>query len=91
MLQLLRNEAEKGNVCFFDMPDHIVKVNLNDFVKQPADGILYDLNRDQATSSAFISRGDTKWVNNFAVALVITKLKQLIDKHNQINDNKLRK
>lgn len=75
--ELLRDEAGEGNICFFDMPDHLVKVNLDEFIKQSADGILYDLNRDEVTAMTFIGQNNMKWVNNYAVALVIRKLKQL--------------
>jgi hypothetical protein len=51
--------------------------DLDEFIKQPADGILYDLNRLEETALTFID--DPKWVNDFAVALVIRKLKEMLE------------
>ena len=44
---------------------------------QPVEGLLYDLNRDGATILTFID--DPKWVNDYAVMLVIKRLKQRLD------------
>ena len=79
LCRILLEEAEKGNICFFDVPDHLVTVNLETFLRQPAEGIVYDLNRDYATALTFISQGDMTWVNNFAAALVIKTLYQKIE------------
>lgn len=68
-------EAEKGNVVFWAI-DGLATINLDEFIRQPAEGILYDLNRDKVTVMQFID--DPKWVNDFAVALVIEKLKEEI-------------
>jgi hypothetical protein len=75
-MEELRNivlqNAKDGNVVFLAM-DEIMAAPLDEFVKQPTEGLLYDLNRDKVTVLAFID--DPKWVNDFAVALVIEKLK----------------
>jgi hypothetical protein len=65
-------EAAKGNIVFVTM-DGAVIANLEDFVTQPAEGILYDLNRSREVVLMFID--DPKWTNDYAVALVIDKLK----------------
>ena len=70
-------EREKGNVVFWGLHDELMCAPLEDFVKQPADGILYDLNRLEEVVVTFID--DRKWVNDFAVALVIRKLVQQRD------------
>lgn len=64
-------ERDKGNLVYAHIEGYSV-VSVEDFVKQPADGILYDLNRDEVTALAFIH--EKKWVNDFAVALTIRKL-----------------
>lgn len=69
-------EAAKGNVVLMT-PDGPMVANLDEIIKQPAGGILYDLNRDRATILTFID--DPKWVNDYAAALVIEKLKTLLD------------
>lgn len=66
------SEREKGNVVFHGLPGQLMSAPLEEFVKQPADGILYDLNRLEEIALTFID--DPKWVNDFAVALVIRKL-----------------
>lgn len=47
------------------------------FIKQPIDGILYDLNRSEEVVLTFLP--DPKWVNDYAVAQVIRSLKSRID------------
>ena len=69
---LILQEAAKGNVVFMTIEGAMV-ANLDEFIKQPAEGILYDLNRDKVT--IMTSLDDPKWENDFAVALVIEKLK----------------
>lgn len=41
-----------------------------------ADGILYDLNRDEATTLTLGNEGLVRWVNDYAVAKVIRHLKE---------------
>lgn len=70
-------ERDKGYVVFWSLPNELMAVKLDDFVEQPADGILYDLNRGEEIALHFI--GDPKWLNDFAVALTIRKLVQQRD------------
>jgi hypothetical protein len=51
----------------------IQTIDLDAFIKQPAEGILYDLNRDPVTVLTFLE--NPKWINDYACGLVITKLK----------------
>lgn len=60
------------------------EANLEDFLAQPAEGILYDLNRDGATVLTFLD--DPKWTNDFAVGLVITELKMYYDAYMRLVD-----
>lgn len=64
-------ERAKGNLVYAHIEGYSV-VSVDDFVKQPVDGILYDLNRGEEVSLSFIT--EQKWVNDFAVALTIRKL-----------------
>ena len=73
-------EYEKGNI--------VVRANgglqsmpIKEFIKQPADGMLYDLNRNEAVVLTFID--DPKWINDFAVAKVIAELKNKISELEQ--------
>ncbi len=70
-------EQKKGNIVILT-PNGFALANLEQFVKQPTDGILYDLNRDEATILTFID--DPNWVNDYATAQVIRKLKEQIDR-----------
>lgn len=70
--ELVLEERKNGNVVFWALPDRLATVKLDDIVEQPADGLLYDLNRSEEVVLTFID--DRKWVNDFAVAQVIRKL-----------------
>ena len=59
--------------------DGPVSVDIDKFISQPTEGLLYDLNKDRATILAFID--DIKWINDYAAMLTITKLKEHYDKH----------
>ena len=54
------------------------EADLEEIIKQPTEGLLYDLNRDRITVLTLID--DPKWVNDFAVGLVIKKLKEYYDR-----------
>ena len=69
-------ERAKGNVVFMGL-EGMMSAPLEEFIKQPADGILYDLNRLEEVCLTYID--ERKWVNDFAVALVIRKLKAQVD------------
>jgi len=73
---LVLKKAGEGKIVFMTI-DGPLEANLEEFIKQPTDGLLYDLNRDRATVLSFIE--DPKWVNDFAVCQVIAKLKEIID------------
>lgn len=63
---------KNGEIVYWSLPGQLATVRLDDFVKQPADGMLYDLNRLEEISLSFLD--NPKWVNDFAVAQVIRKL-----------------
>ncbi len=62
----------EGKVAMWLLPGQLGITPLEDFLKQPAEGILYDLNRLE--ECALSNAPDVRWVNDFAVALVIRKL-----------------
>lgn len=59
-------EWKKGNVCF-RTTDGIMMQPIGWFIQQPIEGMLYDMNRDEATILTLL---DEKWVND----LCLTKL-----------------
>lgn len=70
---IILSEYEKGNVVFLSMGNLMV-AEINNFVSQPVDGILYDLNRGEEVVLQYIE--EQKWVNDYAVAKTIRKLKE---------------
>ena len=73
---LVIEEAKNGNVIV-NSGCGLEKYKLSEFVKQPAEGLLYDLNRDSLTILAFID--NPKWINDFACSQVIRYLKEQLD------------
>ena len=74
--QLILDKRKEGKVVVMGL-EGPMSMLLEDIIKQPTDGLLYDLNRLEETSLTFFDK-DIKWVNDFAVALVIRKLKSNI-------------
>ena len=64
-------QRKEGRLVYMGIAG-LVSVNIDAFITQPADGILYDLNRLEEVVLTFID--DPKWVNDFAVALTIREL-----------------
>lgn len=83
-LKLLEDVVKKG-VIFFMTCDGIRSMNIDDFMSQTADGILYDLNRDEATTKTLAKDGTLgmRWVNDLAVAYVIKALKSKLDRYKE--------
>jgi hypothetical protein len=71
--QLLIDADKAGNIIVNTI-DGLVGYKASVFLSQPVDGLLYDLNRDEATILTFID--DPKWINDFAVCKVIRLLHQ---------------
>ena len=77
--EIVLEERDKGNVVYLAI-DTVLVAPVKEIIKQPADGLLWDLNRDEVTALTFMDEEDKiHWVNNFAVALVIKELKKRID------------
>ena len=66
---------EKNNRIVFRSIEGLISMDMDEFIKQPLDGILYDLNRLPEVVVGFLD--DPKWVNDYAVYLVIKKLYEL--------------
>ena len=75
--ELLLQKRKEGKLVL-DTLEGFMEVDLNEFIKQPAEGMLYDLNRDVVTILTFIDK--PTWINNFACMVVIEKLKEYYDK-----------
>lgn len=73
---LVLSEYKKGNIVISGS-DNIETMKLTDFIKQPVEGMLYDLNRNEMVILTFIN--DLKWVNDYAACQVIRELKKQLD------------
>jgi len=69
-------EYKNGNIVV-SVFDGIKTAPLKDIINQPVEGLLYDLNRDEATILTFIN--DPKWINDYACMAVIRELKRQLD------------
>jgi hypothetical protein len=69
-------EYKKGNIVVAGI-EGLQGMPLVEFIKQPIEGMLYDLNRDETVVLTFLP--DFKWVNDYAVSKVIRALKSRID------------
>jgi hypothetical protein len=69
-------EAKNGNIVV-STSEGLMAYSLKEVVEQPTSGLLYDLNRDQATILTFIN--DPKWINDYACYQVICELKSRLD------------
>ena len=74
-------EKEKQGKVVIATIDGYLEIDLDEIIKQPTEGLLYDLNRDRATILTFID--DRKWVNDFACMKVIEKLKAELEAQNE--------
>ena len=72
---IVLQERDKGNIVYASF-EGLISVPLDEVIKQPIDGLLYDLNRNESVVLTFID--DPKWVNDFAVATVIRKLHGMV-------------
>jgi len=62
------SEWDKGNLVYADI-EGLKSIKFEDFIQQPLNGMLYDINRDSATILTFID--DPKWVNDFALTKLL--------------------
>lgn len=69
----IREKEKEGKVVFMTCEGPMI-ADLDEFIQQSAQGILYDLNRDKATTMTLASEDNLRWVNDYAVAVVIEKL-----------------
>lgn len=75
--ELVLEGRKKGKVVFLQYTGNdfaVMSEPVTEFIDQPVDGILYDLNRLEEIALTYMD--DPKWVNDFAVALTIRALKE---------------
>lgn len=72
------NKSSDGKLVFYGS-NVLLEANFDDFINQSLDGMLYDLNLLPEVIMTYID--DPKWINDYAVYLVIKKLKEFYDEH----------
>ena len=70
-------DNQKNNVITIMTIEGAKGCHIEDFLSQPYEGILYDLNRLPET----LNIKDPRWVNDMAAIYVIRKLKEFYDEH----------
>lgn len=75
---VLENER-KGKVTYMTGMG-LMTSTLESFCRQNTDGVLYDLNRDRATTITIGRNGGGRWINDYAVAMVIEYLMKEIER-----------
>ena len=78
-LSLIQEKEEQGKVVFMTACGLMV-APIEKFCRQSADGLLYDLNRDEATTLTLGGQGLERWVNDYATAKVIRYLISELEK-----------
>lgn len=69
-LAIIKENESKGMVTFMTECG-MMTTPIESLCRQSADGLLYDLNRDEATTLHLGKVGMGRWVNDYAVAQVI--------------------
>jgi len=69
-------EYQKGNVVVSNF-EGLQIAELKEIIKQPVDGLLYDINRNESVILTFIE--DPKWVNDYASTQIIRELKTQLE------------
>lgn len=73
--ELVLRMAKRDRIVYTDL-EGFTSVDLDKWLdSQPIEGVLYDLNRLGEVALTFMEK-DIKWVNDFAVGLVIERLSQ---------------
>ena len=74
--EMILAEYKKGNIVVSTF-EGLQVAPLKEIIKQPTDGLLYDLNRNEAVVLTFIN--DPKWINDYAMVQVVRELKQQLE------------
>jgi len=84
VLDEIRKQEGEGKVVFLTV-EGFMGGELESFIQQPAEGILYDLNRDKITTITLAEAGEIgkRWVNDYAVAVVIEYMHNEIQRLNE--------
>ena len=81
--KIVLEEWDKGNLVFADI-DGLKSIKFDDFIKQPIEGMLYDINR---SLPVILSMEDPKWVNDFATVKLLVHFYEQCEKLKEENTN----
>jgi hypothetical protein len=73
--EFIMDKRKEGKVCFLTFGGLYI-ADVKNFITQPAEGILYDLNRGIETTLTIMP--EKRWINDIAVAVTINALKERI-------------
>ena len=73
ILDVIRGQEKCGNITI-ETKECVAVIPLDDIVNWEADSLLYDLNRDKSTTISLGRDGMERWINDYAVAVVIEYL-----------------
>ena len=83
ILEKISNHRHKGEIVIMTV-DGIMVARIEDIIKQPVEGLLYDLNRDDATlGTLFRTSGDMKYINDIAMANIVKYLMKKLKNGNK--------
>lgn len=85
-LEKIKANEQEGKVVFMTAFG-MMSLPIDRLCRQCADGLLYDLNRDEATTLTLGKNGDERWINDYAVAKVIRYLMEELDKVRKRKNN----
>lgn len=78
-LDVIRGQEKYGNITVKTI-EGLAVIPLDDIANWEADSLLYDLNRDKATTITLGRNGMERWINDYAVAVVIEYLMKEIER-----------
>ena len=81
---LILSKKKEGKIVFHSI-EGLMEAKMEDIIRQPAEGLLWDLNRDLATLLHRASEDNPCWVNDMALAN-ITEF--LVNKVNEITEER---
>lgn len=79
-------DNEKHGIVTIQSIEGLLSCPLNKLIEQSAEGLLYDLNRDKLTTITLGKNGMERWVNDYAVAVVI---EYLLNEVKRLKDDKV--
>lgn len=66
--EIVQQAIADGKICYRTVVG-IEAMSIEEFVQQPLEGMLYDINRDRATVMTFLD--DAKWTNDLALTQLL--------------------